>query len=94
MASAFLDDLEKYLPEAEDIHPVKLPVVVNENLPNDLPAGTPIEVGFRYEANGRLRIAVNVAGVDDNVTYEITRENNMSSEKLNEWKRIVTAAKR
>ncbi len=37
LISAFLASLENYLPEAEDIDPVKLPVVVNENLQNDIP---------------------------------------------------------
>ena len=60
------------------------------NLPNDLPAGTPVEVRFQYQENGLLRIGVNVAGVQDKVTYEITRQNNLSSEEQNEWRVRVT----
>jgi molecular chaperone DnaK len=60
------------------------------NLPAQLPAGTPIEVGFRYEANGRLRIAVSVAGADDKATYEISRENVLTKEQQNEWRAKVT----
>ncbi len=59
------------------------------NLPKDLPAGTPIEVRFQYEENGRLRIAVNVAGVDDQATHEISRDNNLSRKDLDSWRAQV-----
>jgi len=60
------------------------------NLPKDLPAGTPIEVRFQYQENGLLRIAVNVAGVDDEATHEITREHNLSAKDLGAWRAKVT----
>ncbi|MDA1053138.1 MAG: Hsp70 family protein [Planctomycetota bacterium] len=60
------------------------------NLPKDLPAGTPIEVRFQYEENGRLRIAVNVAGVDNQATHEISRENNLTQKDLNAWRERVS----
>ena len=56
------------------------------NLPKDLPAGTPIEVRFQYEENGRLRIAVNVAGVDNQATHEISRVNNLTRRDLDAWR--------
>jgi len=56
------------------------------NLPKDLPAGTPIEVRFQYEDNGRLRIAVSVAGVDDKTTHEISREHNLTRKDLDAWR--------
>lgn len=59
------------------------------NLPKALPAGTPIEVRFQYEENGRLRIAVNVAGVDGQATHEITREHNLSPDDLSAWRSKV-----
>jgi molecular chaperone DnaK len=59
------------------------------NLPKDLPAGTPIEVRFHYEENGRLRIAVNVAGVDDQTTHEISREHNLTLKDLDAWRARV-----
>ena len=62
------------------------------NLPEDLPAGTPVEVRFQYEENGLLRIAVHVSGVRDMVTHEITRDNNLSKEQLSEWRQRVTTA--
>ena len=54
-----------------------------------LPAGTQIEVGFRYAENGRLRIAVNVAGVNDKVTHEISREDMLTKEQLDSWRGVV-----
>jgi molecular chaperone DnaK len=59
-------------------------------LPDDLPAGTPIEVRFQYADNGRLRVHVNVAGVDDQVTHEISRSNNLSQSKLDTWRKAVS----
>ncbi|MBI2480606.1 MAG: Hsp70 family protein, partial [Planctomycetia bacterium] len=59
------------------------------NLPKDLPAGTPIEVRFQYEENGRLRIAVSVAGVDDQTTHEISREHNLTRRDLDAWRAKV-----
>ncbi|MBC8356823.1 MAG: Hsp70 family protein [Planctomycetes bacterium] len=59
------------------------------NLPKALPAGTPIEVRFQYEENGRLRIAVNVSGVDNQATHEISRENNLARADLDAWRTKV-----
>jgi len=59
-------------------------------LPDDLPAGTPIEVRFQYAENGRLRVDVNVAGVKDQVTQEIRRANNLSTRKLGAWRKLVS----
>ncbi len=61
------------------------------DLPDDLPAGTPIEVRFQYADNGRLRVVVSVDGVCDQVTQEITRANNLSQRKLNAWREVVSA---
>jgi molecular chaperone DnaK len=62
------------------------------NLPKDLPAGTPIEVRFQYEENGRLRIAVHVAGIDSQATHEISREHNLTQRALDAWRAKVTGA--
>jgi molecular chaperone DnaK len=59
------------------------------NLPKDLPAGTPIEVRFRYEENGRLRISVHVAGVDSHAKHEITRDHNVTRADLDAWRAKV-----
>ncbi|MGE0759302.1 MAG: Hsp70 family protein, partial [Pirellulaceae bacterium] len=59
------------------------------NLPADLPAGTPIEVRFQYEANGRVQVIVNVAGLQENITHELARTNNLSPEELDTWRHAV-----
>jgi molecular chaperone DnaK len=62
------------------------------DLPADLPAGTPIEVRFQYEENGRLAVTVDVTGLDRNVTQEMVRPNNLSAEDLEAWRKVVQGA--
>ena len=59
-------------------------------LPADMPAGTPIEVKFQYEENGRVKVTVQVPGLADRITYEITRDNNMTRQQLDEWRSKIT----
>lgn len=59
------------------------------DLPNELPAGTPIEIRFQYEENGRLRVGVILPGVSDLVTQEISREHNLSPKQLQDWRDSV-----
>jgi molecular chaperone DnaK len=61
------------------------------SLPPDLPAGTPIEVEFQYEANGRLHVTVHVAGRRENITHELARVNNLSQSQLDDWRRKICA---
>jgi molecular chaperone DnaK len=56
------------------------------NLPVDLPAGTTVEVRFRYRDNGRLSVLVSVTGVAENVTHEIRRENNLAPSDRDQWR--------
>jgi len=63
------------------------------NLPRDLPAGTPVEVRFQYEENGRLQIAVHVAGVPDEITHEMTRSHNLRGPQLDEWRARVSGVR-
>jgi molecular chaperone DnaK len=60
------------------------------NLPPDLPAQTPIEVRFRYEENGRLTVNVQVEGTTKQLQHEITRENSLTQEQLNSWRKYIT----
>lgn len=62
--------------------------VVRE-LPADLAAGTPIEVAFRYEANGRLTITVKVSGTDRKLTHELTRASGLGDAERNAWRRRI-----
>ena len=60
------------------------------NLPPDLPAQTPVEVHFRYQENGRLVVTVNVIGKQ--LQHELHRENSLTSEQLNSWRKHVSGA--
>jgi molecular chaperone DnaK len=55
-------------------------------LPAELPAGTPIEVKFQYEENGRLRITVQISGVQQKISHEMKRANNLTAELLEQWR--------
>jgi molecular chaperone DnaK len=59
------------------------------NLPEGLPAQTPIEVRFRYEENGRLTVHVRVEGTKNELQHEITRENSLSPEQLDSWRKFI-----
>lgn len=72
---------------AEDC--VQLGKCTVRDLPPDLPAQTPIEVRFRYHENGRLNVFVNVIGTDRWVQRELMRENTLSNEQLDTWRRFV-----
>jgi molecular chaperone DnaK len=60
------------------------------SLPPDLPAQTPIEVRFRYEENGRLTVTVNVEGAHKQLTHEITRENSLTQDQLDSWRKYIS----
>ena len=59
------------------------------DLPDDLAAGTPIEVRFQYTASGRLQVLVQVTGHAGNLTHEMTRENNLSKADRERWRERV-----
>ena len=58
-------------------------------LPDNLPAQTPVHVGFHYEENGRLRVEVRVDGIDTLLQHEIQRENSLSQEQLDGWRQHI-----
>ncbi len=57
-------------------------------LPPNLPAETPIEVRFRYAANGRLTVMVSCAGQE--LCHEIQRDNSLTQEQLDSWRQYIT----
>jgi molecular chaperone DnaK len=60
------------------------------DLPNDLPAKSPVEVGFHYQANGRLKVRVHVPQHDKTHETEIVRENGLSKEHMDAWRKYIT----
>jgi len=59
------------------------------SLPSDLPAQTPIEVRFKYEENGRLTVNVQVEGTTKQLQHELQRENSLTQEQLDAWRKQV-----
>lgn len=60
------------------------------DLPPALPARTPVEVRFDYQANGRLGIRVRVAGTTTDLKHEIRRENSLDEEQLHAWRKRIS----
>lgn len=60
------------------------------DLPDNLPAQTPIEVRFKYEENGRLTVVVRVSDTDTRLKHELTRDNSMSDDQLNSWRKYIS----
>ncbi len=65
---------------------------VVRDLPQNLPAETPIEVRFAYQENGRLTIQVTVAGTARELKHEISRANSLNPEQLDAWRQYITGA--
>jgi molecular chaperone DnaK len=62
---------------------------VVRDLPPGLPPGTPIDVRFRYEENGRLTVVVTVGDNGTELRHEITRDNTLTQEQLDSWRDYI-----
>lgn len=60
------------------------------DLPPALAKNTPIEVGFRYLENGRLKVRVKVAGTGKLLHHEIMRDNSLTREQLHGWRKYIS----
>ena len=60
------------------------------SLPSEMEAGTPVEVRFRYLANGRLTVYVSIDGVKKRVKHEIIRENSLTRDQLDIWREYIS----
>jgi hypothetical protein len=58
---------------------------VVKDLPPGLPAGTPVEVAFRYGEDGRLTVTARLPNQDKEATSEIERVSGMTAEMLRDW---------
>jgi len=63
--------------------------VILRDLPDDIGAQAPVTVKFRYHENGRLSVSVKLEGNDRRLRYELKRENSLSQQELNEWRRHI-----
>jgi molecular chaperone DnaK len=60
------------------------------DLPETLEIGTPIEVKFGYEENGRLKIKVKIGADGEKAfRYEIQRPNSLTKEQLDSWREYI-----
>ena len=57
------------------------------NLPAELPAGTPVEVTFKYLADGRLRVQAWLPGLDRAADLVIDRSSGLTEERVAFWKK-------
>jgi molecular chaperone DnaK (HSP70) len=62
------------------------------SLPRNLPARTPVDVIFGYRQNGRLVVRVSVPGTGAKIESELMRENSLSKEHLDGWRKYISGA--
>ena len=62
------------------------------HLPANLPPQTPIDVLFHYQPNGRLKVKVTIPNTEAKVEAEFARENSLSKEHLDGWRRYISGA--
>lgn len=55
------------------------------DLPENLPAKTPVDVVFKYEENGRITVRARLPKHDRDATLEITRDSGLTEEDLEMW---------
>jgi len=69
----------------------KIGKVVVRDLPAELPAGTPVEVTFNYERNGRLQVEARMPTLGRQATLEIDRASSLSEEQVAYWDGRIAA---
>lgn len=62
-------------------------------LPANLPAGSPVEVGFTYQSNGRLRVSATLVGHAAGVKVDFARVNSLENDDLAMWAECVQATR-
>ena len=85
--SILVEIVEGESPSAEDCTQIGRCSV--SPLPPNLPAKSPVTVRFHYEANGRLKVRVAVPNSDRQHETEIVRENGLSKEHMDGWRKFI-----
>jgi molecular chaperone DnaK len=62
------------------------------HLPQGLPPRTPIDVLFHYQTDGRLKVKVSIPNTEAKVEAEFARENSLSKDLLDGWRRYISGA--
>jgi molecular chaperone DnaK len=67
----------------------RLATAMIRNLPHGLPKGTPIEVRYALESNGRLAVSAAIPSQGENVQIELQRVRGMADRRVQRWQRII-----
>jgi len=62
------------------------------HLPPNLPEQSPVDIFFHYRTNGRLKVRVSVPHAAQEMETEFTRENSLSKDHLDGWRRYISGA--
>ena len=60
------------------------------NLPPGNPAGTKIDVVYRFDANGRLSVRAKVEGTGGEARIELERLRGLDDQRVNQWKQVIS----
>lgn len=80
--------------EGESLRPeqcIQLGYCVIRDLPPGLPAGTPVEVEYRYASNGRISVRARVPSVRQSAQVEIQRDSERELGTLDDWRKRLTS---
>jgi molecular chaperone DnaK len=86
--SILLQIVEGESPAADDCTAIGRCTVAD--LPPGLPAKSPVEVIFNYQADGRLKVRVHVPHSERQVETQIVRENGLSKEHMDAWRAFIS----
>ncbi|MHB8899542.1 MAG: Hsp70 family protein, partial [Thermoguttaceae bacterium] len=67
---------------------------VLRGLPPNLPQGTPIDVTFSYQSNGRLEVSTRIPGMERDSHLTIERSSGLSDSKVDDWRRSISISDR
>jgi molecular chaperone DnaK len=70
-------------------HCSRLATATIKNLPPGLPKGTPIDVRYSLQSNGRLVVSAAIPGHGDDAQIELQRVRGLEDRRVQGWKRIV-----
>jgi molecular chaperone DnaK len=65
---------------------------VVRGLPPNLPQGTPIDVKFSYQSNGRLEVSTRIPGTGQESCLTIERNSGLSEETIADWQGPIASA--
>jgi molecular chaperone DnaK len=60
--------------------------------PPDLPAGTPVQVSYSYQPDGRLEVRAQIVGHSVAAATVLQRDNALTSEQMQMWNRCIYPA--